>query len=90
MNDAPAIRTPEVPGKRAAHGSGRGLRSSGEKSRLHRKKRKGRTVLTEELPCLTGRLDTRRSKQRRGVTAVQWFRGATDGSFGGKRLTDAS
>lgn len=50
------MRTLEIHGKRAAASSGRGLRYRGDKSRSHRKRCKRKTVPTEGLPDLTGRL----------------------------------
>ena len=63
MEGAPATRTPEVPGKRAAVDSGRGSRSRGGKSQSHRKRRKGETVSTEGLPCLSERLEYREQQR---------------------------
>ena len=67
VNGAPAMRTPEVPGKRAAAGSGRGLRPSGGKSRSHRKRLKGRTVTMEGVPGLTGRLEDEEYRDQQRV-----------------------
>lgn len=66
-NGALAMRTPDVPGKRATAESGRGVRSSGRKSRSHSKRRKRRTVSTLGLPGLTGRLDNEEQREQQRV-----------------------
>ena len=61
------MRNPEVPGKRAAVDSGRAPRSSGGKSRSHRKRHKGKTVPAEGSPCLTERLDIEEYREQQRV-----------------------
>ena len=61
------MKTPAVPGKRAAMDYGCGPRSSGGKSRSHRMRCERKTVSTEGLPCLTKRLDIEEYREQHRV-----------------------
>ena len=67
MNGPPALRTPNVSGKRVAACSGRGLRPSGGKSKSHRKRRKGKIVAMEGVPSLTERLENEEYREQQRV-----------------------